>query len=198
MNKIVDEVALIIENMSHKKENLIIAIDGRCASGKTTLAKELAERFDCNVFHMDDFFLRPEQRTKERLQQPGENVDYERFWEEVLLPLREGKEFSYKPYSCRNGELGEPVAVKVKAINIVEGSYSCHNNLYEYYDFRIFMTVDEEEQMKRIISRNGSDAAKIFKEKWIPMEEKYFKKFEIEKRCDYSMNIQKQNNIQRR
>lgn len=185
MNKIVNEVAGIIASLSREKDNIIIAIDGRCASGKTTLAKELAERFDCNVFHMDDFFLRPEQRTKERLQQAGENVDHERFWEEVLLPLREGKEFSYKPYSCRNGELGEPVAVKVKAINIVEGSYSCHNNLYEYYDCRIFMTVDEEEQMKRIISRNGSDAAKIFKEKWIPMEEKYFKKFEIEKRCDY-------------
>ena len=169
----------------NKKDNIIIAIDGRCASGKTTLAKKLAKNFDCNVFHMDDFFLRPEQRTEERLAIPGENIDHERFLKEVLLPLKAGRDFSYRPYNCKTGELDEPIMVKAKLVNIVEGSYSCHNNLYEYYDCRIFMTVDKEEQMKRIISRNGSDAAKIFKEKWIPLEEKYFNEFEIEKRCDY-------------
>ena len=35
----------------------VIAIDGRCASGKTTLARELAERLGAGVIHMDDFFL---------------------------------------------------------------------------------------------------------------------------------------------
>ena len=49
----------IIE-LSDKKERVIVAIDGRCASGKTTLAREIAKRLDCNIFHMDDFFLRPE------------------------------------------------------------------------------------------------------------------------------------------
>ena len=33
----------------------ILAIDGRCASGKTTLANELSQSLSCNVVHMDDF-----------------------------------------------------------------------------------------------------------------------------------------------
>ena len=36
----------------------IIAIDGRCASGKTTLAEALGRHYHCNVIHMDHFFLR--------------------------------------------------------------------------------------------------------------------------------------------
>lgn len=165
-------------------EQIIIAIDGRCASGKTTLAEELSAKYDCNVIHMDDFFLRPEQRTADRLSMPGENIDHERFLEEVLLPLKAGKDFSYRPYNCKKGELDEPIIVKSKQINIVEGSYSCHNDLYEYYDYKIFMTIDEAEQMKRIINRNGIEAAKVFEEKWIPLEESYFKTFDIKERCD--------------
>ena len=72
------------------KNFVMVAIDGKCTSGKTTLASKLAEIYDCNVFHMDDFFLRPEQRTSERFAEIGGNVDYERFQEEVLFPLRSG------------------------------------------------------------------------------------------------------------
>lgn len=184
MNNIVNEVAQIISNLSRKKNNLIIAIDGRCASGKTTLAAELRKIYECNVLHMDEFFLRPEQRTEERLGMPGENIDHERFLEEVLLPLKAGRDFSYRPYNCKTGELDEPIMIYAKKINIVEGSYSCHNDLCEYYDLRVFITVDEDEQLRRIAMRNGEEAVKIFEEKWIPLEEKYFETFGIKERCE--------------
>ncbi len=45
----------------------LLAIDGRCGSGKSTLAGHIAEVFACPVFHLDDFFLSPRLRTKERL-----------------------------------------------------------------------------------------------------------------------------------
>ena len=48
-----------------------LAIEGGSASGKTTLGKILAERYDCTVFHMDDFFLRAEQRTAARFAEPA-------------------------------------------------------------------------------------------------------------------------------
>ena len=69
-------------------DRIIIAIDGRCASGKSALASNLENELGCAVFHMDDFFLRPEQRTPQRYAEPGGNVDRERFWEEILEPLR--------------------------------------------------------------------------------------------------------------
>ena len=68
-----------IERVFTEREHVFVAIDGPCASGKTTLAALLQRRFDGNVLHMDDFFLRPEQRTPERFAEPGGNVDRERF-----------------------------------------------------------------------------------------------------------------------
>ena len=70
---------------------VLVAIEGGSASGKTTLGELLQNVYGCPVFHMDDFFLRPEQRTEARFAQPGGNVDRERFLEEVLIPLREGR-----------------------------------------------------------------------------------------------------------
>ena len=69
----------------------VLAIDGPCGSGKTTLAALLARLYDCPVFHADDFFLRPEQRTPARFAEPGGNLDRERLLEEVLAPLRQGQ-----------------------------------------------------------------------------------------------------------
>ena len=70
----------------------IIALDGRCASGKTTLAKDAAELFGASAVHMDDFYLPLALRTEERLGTPGGNVHYERFLTDVIPALR--------PYSC--------------------------------------------------------------------------------------------------
>ena len=85
--------------VSASDQRILIAIDGRCAAGKTTLANRLHETAGWSVFHMDDFFLRPEQRTEQRLNTPGENVDHERFLEEILIPLKSGaKELSFRPF----------------------------------------------------------------------------------------------------
>ncbi len=161
----------------------VIAIDGRCGSGKTTLAAALAEWYDCNVIHIDDFFLRPEQRTEQRLATPGENVDHERFLKEVLLPLQTGKSFSYCPFDCSTGTLGAPITVEPKALTVVEGSYSLHPSLRPYYRFSIFLDVDAETQMRRIVKRNAL-SAETFRTKWIPLEEAYFAACNVRECCD--------------
>jgi uridine kinase len=47
----------------------LVAIDGRCASGKTTLAGKLRSALKCNVVHMDNFYLPFAKRTEERMAQ---------------------------------------------------------------------------------------------------------------------------------
>lgn len=173
----------MIEAALEIKEHVIIAIDGRCASGKTTLAAELAQKLDCNVFHMDDFFLRPEQRSEERLNKAGENVDHERFLSEVLIPLSKGESFSYRPFDCKTQSLLSPVAVESKRIAVIEGSYACHSSLFDYYDLRVFSDVDAEEQIRRITERNGKEGAERFASLWIPLEEKYFERFDVAGKC---------------
>lgn len=162
----------------------LLAIDGRCAAGKTTLATNLSRKANAKVIHMDDFFLRPGQRTEERLKEPGGNVDYERFREEVMIPLYRGEAFSYRPYDCRTKRLLAPVFVEPGQAVIVEGSYSCHPALWDFYDLRIFLDVGREQQISRIEKRNGKEGVSVFRERWIPLEENYLAAYRIKERCD--------------
>ena len=174
---------------SLQKPRVLVALDGRCASGKTTLANELAERFSWSVVHLDDFFLRPEQRTPERYATPGENVDHERFLEEVLLPLREGKSARYRPFDCHTQRFAEEITVSPAAVTVVEGAYACHPALWDLYDLRAFLTVEKDEQLRRIEQRNGKEQLAVFLEKWIPLEEAYFVAFSIPQRCDFLLKF---------
>ena len=155
----------------------ITAIDGRAASGKTTLASDLAAVTGASVIHMDDFFLPMQLRTPERLAQPGGNIDYDRFICEVLPYL--GRDFSYRRFDCSRMALGEHRTVAAGRV-IVEGSYSLHPKFGNYADLRVFSDVEKDEQMRRIRRRNPELADRFFAE-WIPMEERYFSAFSIQK-----------------
>lgn len=174
----------MIEEKRREKVRVIVAIDGRCASGKSTLAKQLEENYGWPVVHMDDFFLRPEQRTSERYAQPGGNIDYERFSAEVLAPCSRGERVCYRPFDCHTMTLSDPVALPDSPVVIVEGSYSCHPALREFYDLKIFLSVEPRTQMERIIAREGEPYAQVFRQKWIPLEEAYFAAYDVEHGCD--------------
>ena len=167
----------------------IVAIEGRCASGKTTLAARIGSRLGVQVVHMDHFFLRPAQRTEERYAKPGGNIDHERFRAEVLEPLSEGRTAFYRPYCCQTGVLEDPIEVKPAPVVVVEGSYSCHPDLWDLYRRRVFVTVEPEEQLRRINVRNGPEQLSIFRQRWIPMEERYFSAYQMEDRCDYQLEL---------
>ncbi|MDO4193443.1 MAG: hypothetical protein Q4D24_09105 [Erysipelotrichaceae bacterium] len=188
LQRIPEETSMITERVSRLREEgrpIVIAIDGRCTSGKTTYAGILSELLDVPVFHMDDFFLQVHQRTPERYAEPGGNVDRERLIEEVLEPFREGSTvISHRRFIRGIMALSEPVSTEVKDCIILEGSYSCHPLLQKYSDLKIFMDIDPEEQLKRVLARDGISKYDEFKEKWIPLEENYFNAYDIRSICD--------------
>ena len=178
-----DKSLQCIRQLLAEKDRVIVAIDGNCASGKTTLTAQLAEHFDCNVFHMDDFFLRPEQRTPQRYEETGGNIDYERFHQEVLLPLQTGNAFSYRPFDCSTFTLEEPVAVTPKKLTLIEGSYSHHPYFGNTYDLKILLTIDSGTQRQRILERPAFLQERFFS-LWIPMENRYLEAFQIAEKAD--------------
>lgn len=165
------------------KTPLRIAIDGRCAAGKSLLAECLHQRTGCTVLHMDDFYLQPKDRTKERLQTPGGNVDRERFWSEVLAPLCRGQAAGYQRWDCHKQQLEPAVTIAPAPLLVTEGAYSCHPDLWGAYDLHIFLTASLPERLRRIKVRSGEAALEDFKNKWIPLEEAYFAAFDVETRC---------------
>lgn len=166
-------------------EPVLVAIDGHAAAGKSTLARLICSVFDCNVIQMDDFFLPPSMRTDKRLNEAGGNVHYERFMEEVILPLKKNTAFSYGIFDCSVMSVKEKREVEPKILNIIEGSYSCHPFFQSPYDIQVFLDITQNEQMERILERNGSKMAERFREVWIPMENRYFEQFSVKEKCDF-------------
>ena len=172
-----------------EREVYVIAIDGRAASGKTTLAGNLARILETDAVHMDDFFLLPELRTPARLAEPGGNVHYERFMKEVLPCLRRADAFSYQKFDCSKMQLGAMRNIPSSRWRIVEGAYSHHPVLGNYADLKVFFDITPSEQITRIRKRNGERKAGEFIKKWIPMEEKYISSFDIKKRADIIIGV---------
>ena len=164
-----DRLLTVIRALLDRQARVIAAIDGRCGAGKSTLAAQLQAQLSCRVFHMDDFFLRPEQRTAARLAQPGENVDHERFLSEVLQPALRGEAVTYHPFRCARQALDEPVTVPAARLTIVEGAYACHPTLWDSYDLRVFLTVDAAERsaaLKPAAARRSSGCSGIAGSRW--------------------------------
>lgn len=181
--EVFQKIDYYLKNAGMEKETAVIAIEGMAGAGKSVLGQLLSEIYSCNLFHMDDFFLQPHQRTSERFEEPGGNVDYERFKVEVIDKLNNRDGFCYQKYDCSTQSLGEEVEVSYSNINIVEGAYSLHPYFGDYADITFFLEVSEEVQYERIRQRNGEWMLKRFVEEWIPMEHKYFEKLKIREKA---------------
>jgi len=175
-----------------EKSRVLVAIDGPAASGKTTLAAQLAAHYGAQTLHMDDYFLQPHQRTPERYKEPGGNVDRGRFLEEVLLPLSRGEAYIRRRFDCAAMALLEGERVEPGRVIVVEGSYSLHPALEGYYDLRVLLAIDDRIQRKRILRRNGEEKLGQFLERWIPLENRYFEQTHIEERCDMRLAMEEE------
>lgn len=173
-----------IKLLPSQERPLIISIDGRAAAGKTTLANALSQELNADVVAMDDFFLPAHLRSAERYAEVGGNVHYERFEEEVLSSLAKNEAFSYRRFSCAKMAYEDCKTIKSTKWRIVEGCYSLRSGFAKYYDYSIFCDIDPEKQMRRILARNGREQARVFQERWIPLEEHYLKGDKVAERAD--------------
>lgn len=173
-----------IDILLKSSETVIIAIDGNSGAGKSFLSQLLGGIYDCNIFHMDDFFLTPDLRTEGRLKEPGGNVDYIRFRYEVLNNIKKQEAFTYRKYNCSKCAFDEQVKVFPKRLNIIEGCYSMHPYLINDYDFKVFLRIGREKQKARILERNGPLILQRYINEWIPLEDKYFDELQVPEKCD--------------
>ena len=178
-----------INNLLLSDNRVIVSVDGMSGSGKTTFAEQLRKRIPATVIHMDHFFLRPEQRTQDRLNTPGGNADFERLIEEVMTPIQNHSDFIYRPFNCHTMYFDNAEVITPEKLIILEGSYSCHPVLFDYCNLHVFLYTDKISQITRILKRSGYDKAKTFISKWIPFENIYFNHFHIKEKCDLKFYI---------
>ncbi|MCM1259929.1 MAG: hypothetical protein NC182_03205 [Prevotella sp.] len=163
--------------LQHQVSQSIIALEGRCAAGKTTLCHALGDAY--TILHMDDFFLPTTRKTKERLSEIGGNIDYELVLES-LLEIRKAYQHHQKKvilrvfncatqtYSCREIELKECV--------IVEGVYAFHPYFRAQINRFAYVEVDQTTQLARVQQRKR---ALDYLQLWMPLEEIYYNHIDV-------------------
>ena len=168
---------------------LVLALDGRCGSGKTTLADRLARQYPASiVLHTDDFYLPPAQRVRGWEKTPCANMDLTRLRDEALRPAYAGQPVAYRAYSCRQGAYLPPAQLPAQPLVILEGSYSHHPLLRPCETLRVFVTCTKAEQTRRLQAREGARYAD-FAARWVPLEEGYFAQYGIEEAADFVVEI---------
>ncbi len=172
-------ITSILNDIAQLKAPRLIAIDGRCGSGKTTLATALASALHAQLVHMDDFYLPFDMRTRERMSQPGGNVHYERVLKDIVTPVTLGQVFDYEAFDSKEHRFFKRPIIESPALVIIEGAYAMHPFLLPHYDYTVFVTVDPMVQLQRIKLRNGEKKMMEFELRWIPLEERYIGHFQL-------------------
>lgn len=180
----------LIERIENEAGEMTVVIDGDSGSGKSVLGQMLADAFDANLYHADDYFLPLKRKTPQRLSEPGGNIDYERMKEEIALPLSRGGRVSCRRYSCSEGTLTEYTDMPDKRVSIVEGVYSMHRELSIKGSVRVLLTLSPELQRERILRRNGEFILSRYEKEWIPLEKNYFDFYSLRDSCDYVYRIE--------
>ena len=165
---------------------LVLALDGRCGSGKTTLANTLARQFPASItlhtLYLLAYFTFTAIFGWEKT--PCANMDLARLRDEALRPAYEGQPVQYRAYSCREGAYLPARELAAQPLVILEGSYSHHPLLTGYETLRVFLTCAKEEQTRRLQAREGERYAN-FAARWVPLEEGYFAQYHIAETADF-------------
>lgn len=161
-----------------QKDLYIIAIEGLCGSGKSVLAQKIYQRFGGIVIHMDDFCLPINQRRDEI----AGHIDFQRFQDEILTPLSEGKDLNYHIFDCQH-QTYHLCHQAYSPLVIIEGSYCMHPCLQVDYDVRCFVETDEEIRMQRLKERE-KDYFETFVAVWQKKEMDYHQAYFISQHCN--------------
>lgn len=171
-----------LEQLVHPGRTAIVAVDGRCGSGKTALGVALGRMFGCPVVHTDDYYLPFARRSQNWQATPAANMDFARLHTEVLDPLRAGQNGVYRAYDCHADCFVSETPLPAGPLLILEGSYS-HHPVLGGYDLTVFVTCGALCQEQRLRVREGANYD-MFRSCWIPLEEGYFQVFDIENKAD--------------
>ncbi len=141
---------------------VLVAVDGRSGSGKSTIAERIAALVPGSVVvHTDDVAW-----EESFFDWDGLLADH------VLAPLRDGAAVSYRPPAWER--LDRPGAIEVPTgttLVLVEGVGASRSSLAGHFDATVWVLSDEDERRRRGVERDvvlgrTPDEAEAFWDRW--------------------------------
>jgi uridine kinase len=151
-NPSLEEILFRIEKTEQKSPNTkTISIDGPAGSGKTTLARRIAESFSIGpvaTIHMDDLYNGWEDALTIQLSRT--------LTQQILTPISQGKSFSYRKYDWLKGGFGNFISVPLPSLLILEGVGSGQKVTRKFTDEALWIEVGSEVGLQRVLNRDGN------------------------------------------
>lgn len=157
-----------------KKQPILIGIDGRPGSGKTTVAVKLEEVLNAQAIYLDEFFIPQEQWPKNAKPQfPFFYFRYQEFIDGIKA-LADGKPFTYFAYDWESDGLSKRAKViKPEGIIIVEGVSALNTELAPLYDKKIWVDSDRKSEFAAIAARENEKNLDLWKNIYLPSVDIY-------------------------
>ncbi|CAN5549140.1 uridine kinase [soil metagenome] len=169
-----------------------VAVDGRSAAGKTTLADKLAKAvhsYGREVVRASiDDFHRTDHRERRRVgwtpqSYYDQGYDYQTFTEFMLDPLGPGGNRSCRTKfydSLNDRQFPETwISIRDQAVAIVDGIFLLRPGLADRWDFIIWLDIDMETMVQRARDRDVEWVGSVtevedrYRRHWIPTHELY-------------------------
>ena len=170
-NPSLEEILDRITKTEQKSPNTkTISIDGPAGSGKTTLARRIAESFSMGpvtTIHMDDLYNGWEDALTVQLART--------LTQQILTPISQGKPFSYRKYDWLKKGFGDFTSVPLPSLLILEGVGSGQKVTRKFTDEAIWIEVESEVGLQRVLNRDG-DYLETEMRVWQLREQEHFQK----------------------
>ena len=176
------EIQPVIDTINALREAgtpVVVALDGRSGTGKSTLGLEIAAAVNGTYVDQDDFYsggeidqwrvLSPEIRI-------DKCIDWQRVLRDVIIPFHASLPIHYHPFNWEtmDGLATEAISLKPSDVLILDGAYSTRPELAEFLDLTVLVTLDDALRRQRIMDREGEDWTLEWFTVWDAAENLYF------------------------
>jgi uridine kinase len=169
----------IREVASERPDPTLVALDGRSAAGKSTLAARVAPLVGAAVIDGDDFYSGGTAETWDAMsaaEKASHCIDWRR-QRPVLEKLAREETASWRPYDWEadDGSLADrTVTCHPAPVVILDGAYSGRPELADLFDLRVLLDAPAHLRRKRLVQREGEGFRVDWNRRWDDAEQWYF------------------------
>ncbi len=152
---------------------MVVAVDGRSGTGKTTYAARLAERLGAPVLHLDDVYPGWD----------GLEAGVSVVARSVLAPLATGGLAAYERWDWMRSRPGRRVVVPPTSVLVVEGVGAGARPAGDHAAVMVWLEADDGLRRRRALTRDGAVFARQW-DRWAAQEERIFDRDRVRDRAD--------------
>ena len=177
-----DTIIAEISRLLQRKEPLLVVLDGRSGTGKSTIAQAIADRVECAIVVGDDFYAGGNDDAWygcSASEKADRVIDWQRMRVQVLEPLLANQPAYWHPldFEPEVGWVGwkdEIIKLEPAPVILLDGAYSARPELADLIDLAILVEVDDAMRRQRLLAREGQAFMERWHRLWDAAEDHYF------------------------